>query len=157
MPFPIWQKWLGEKPSGSSLASGLLRPAVASRDSVQSRSQLRVGIPRALNVWSTHQFWIGCLTALGIAPENIVFSSETSEDQYREFGRGRGAVDCCHPVKCMSGHYGELVFGRRENGAWKFYAQIVKGFHAVANTSIGLKDNLEIVHCMYPLSNLPVA
>jgi predicted nucleotide-binding protein (sugar kinase/HSP70/actin superfamily) len=64
-----------------------------------------------LNIWSTHQFWIGFLTALGIAPENIVFSSDTSEEQAREFGKGRGTVDCCYPVKAMSGHYGELVFG----------------------------------------------
>jgi predicted nucleotide-binding protein (sugar kinase/HSP70/actin superfamily) len=67
-----------------------------------------------LNVWSTHQFWIGFLTALGIQPENIVFSSDTSEEQSREFGKGRGTVDCCYPVKCISGHYGELVFGQKK-------------------------------------------
>jgi predicted nucleotide-binding protein (sugar kinase/HSP70/actin superfamily) len=43
-----------------------------------------------------------------------VFSSDTSEEQGRQFGKGRGTVDCCYPVKCMSGHYGELVFGQRE-------------------------------------------
>jgi len=67
-----------------------------------------------LNVWSTHQFWIGFLKALGIQPENIIFSSDTSEDQAREFAKGRGTVDCCYPVKCMSGHYGELVFGQKK-------------------------------------------
>src|SRR5262249_36260947 len=25
-----------------------------------------------------------------------------------------GTVDCCYPVKCISGHYGELVFGQRQ-------------------------------------------
>jgi predicted nucleotide-binding protein (sugar kinase/HSP70/actin superfamily) len=102
MPSRTWPKWFERKPSGSPPAS------------VRSRSPLRVGIPRVLNVWSTHQFWIGLLAALGISPENIVFSSETSEDQFREFGKGRGSVDCCYPVKSMSGHYGELVFGQRE-------------------------------------------
>ena len=43
----------------------------------------------------------------------MVFSSDTSEEQGREFGRGRGTVDCCYPVKCISGHYGELVFGQK--------------------------------------------
>ena len=38
-------------------------------------------------------------------------SSETSEEQFREFGKGRGTVDCCYPVKCITGHYGELLFG----------------------------------------------
>jgi len=66
-----------------------------------------------LNVWSTHQFWIGLFTFLGIEPRDIIFSSETSEQQYREFGQGRGAVDCCYPVKCLVGHYGELLFGQK--------------------------------------------
>ncbi len=87
------------------------RRSCASR--VKDRSQLRVGIPKVLNIWSTHQFWVGFLKALGIASENIVFSSDTSEEQGREFGKGRGTVDCCYPVKCMSGHYGELIFGQK--------------------------------------------
>lgn len=62
-----------------------------------------------LNLWSTHQFWIGFLESLGIDPRHIEFSSHTSEDQMREFGKGRGTVDCCYPVKCISGHYGELL------------------------------------------------
>jgi predicted nucleotide-binding protein (sugar kinase/HSP70/actin superfamily) len=75
----------------------------------QARAKLRVGIPRVLNLWSTHQFWIGFLEALGIEARRIEFSSDTSEDQAREFAKGRGTVDCCYPVKCMSGHYGELL------------------------------------------------
>ena len=62
-----------------------------------------------LNLWSTHQFWIGFLDALGIDARRIEFSSDSSEDQAREFGKGRGTVDCCYPVKCNSGHYGELL------------------------------------------------
>jgi predicted nucleotide-binding protein (sugar kinase/HSP70/actin superfamily) len=97
---PTWPTWFGSRRSATSPA--------------RDRGALRVGIPRVLNVWSTHQFWIGFLTALGVRIENIVFSSETSEDQARDFGKGRGAVDCCYPVKCMSGHYGELVFGQKK-------------------------------------------
>ncbi len=37
------------------------------------------------------------------------FSSDSSEDQARQFGKGRGTVDCCYPVKCINGHYGELL------------------------------------------------
>jgi predicted nucleotide-binding protein (sugar kinase/HSP70/actin superfamily) len=80
----------------------------------KDRSRLRVGIPKVLNIWTTHQFWVGFLKALGIASENIVFSSDTSEEQGREFGKGRGTVDCCYPVKCISGHYGELIFGQKK-------------------------------------------
>jgi predicted nucleotide-binding protein (sugar kinase/HSP70/actin superfamily) len=80
----------------------------------QDRSRLRVGVPKVLNIWTTHQFWVGFLKALGVASENIVFSSDTSEEQGREFGKGRGTVDCCYPVKCISGHYGELIFGQKK-------------------------------------------
>jgi predicted nucleotide-binding protein (sugar kinase/HSP70/actin superfamily) len=71
------------------------------------REQMRIGIPRVLNLWSTHQFWLGFLGALGIS--KVDFSSDSSEEQAREFGKGRGTVDSCYPVKCISGHYGELL------------------------------------------------
>jgi predicted nucleotide-binding protein (sugar kinase/HSP70/actin superfamily) len=74
-----------------------------------SRSALRIGIPKVLNMWSTHQFWVGMFAALGIDPRRIVFSSDTSEDQGRRYAKGRGTVDCCYPVKCVAGHYGELL------------------------------------------------
>ncbi len=85
------------------------RPEVGAGVIAKPRELIRVGLPRVLNLWSTHQFWIGFLTALGFDARRIEFSSDTSEDQGREHGKGRGTVDCCYPVKCMSGHYGELL------------------------------------------------
>jgi predicted nucleotide-binding protein (sugar kinase/HSP70/actin superfamily) len=90
-----WENWFAAKPSIGS----------------KTRSELRVGIPRVLNIWSTHQFWIGFFAALGV--ERVMFSSETTEEQGRTFAQGRSTVDCCYPVKCMSGHYGELLFGQK--------------------------------------------
>jgi predicted nucleotide-binding protein (sugar kinase/HSP70/actin superfamily) len=80
----------------------------------EARAKHRIGIPRILNIWTTHQFWLGFFEALGIPNNRVVFSSDTSEQQGRDFGRGRGTVDCCYPVKCMSGHYGELIFGQKK-------------------------------------------
>ena len=94
--------WFGKKASDA--------PSSPPKD----RSNLRVGIPKVLNVWTTHQFWVGFLRDLGLQPENIVFSSDTTEEQGREFGKGRGTVDCCYPVKAISGHYGELIFGLKK-------------------------------------------
>jgi predicted nucleotide-binding protein (sugar kinase/HSP70/actin superfamily) len=102
MRFPTLQTWFGKKAS----AETPLPP--------KDRSGVRVGIPKVLNMWSTHQFWVAFLREIGISSENIVFSSDTSEEQGREFGKGRGTVDCCYPVKAMSGHYGELVFGQKK-------------------------------------------
>ncbi|MGH7390555.1 MAG: acyl-CoA dehydratase activase-related protein [Candidatus Rokuibacteriota bacterium] len=98
MPTLTLPRWLGKAPAA---------PA-------PSRAHLRIGIPRVLNVWSTHQFWHGFFVALGVEPRNVIFSSDTSEEQGRQFGKGRGTVDCCYPVKCISGHYGELIFGQRQ-------------------------------------------
>jgi predicted nucleotide-binding protein (sugar kinase/HSP70/actin superfamily) len=83
--------------------------APAAVPAAKPRASLRVGIPRVLNLWSTHQFWIGFLEALGIETRRIEFSSDTSEEQARTYAKGRGTVDCCYPVKCISGHYGELL------------------------------------------------
>ncbi len=87
----------------------LKKPETQKKD----RSKIRVGIPKVLNIWSTHRFWIGFLKALGIQPKNIIFSSDTSEEQYREFGKGRIGMDSCFPVKCMAGHIGELLFTKK--------------------------------------------
>ena len=43
-----------------------------------------------------------------------MFSEDTSEAQFRTFGKGRSTVESCYPVKCISGHYGELVFGQKK-------------------------------------------
>ncbi|HEY6339080.1 MAG TPA: acyl-CoA dehydratase activase-related protein [Candidatus Sulfotelmatobacter sp.] len=104
MRFPTLPIWSAKKRSVAS----------APENKIKDRSQVRVGIPKVLNIWTTHQFWVGFLKSIGIESENIVFSSDTSEDQGREFGKGRGTVDCCYPVKCISGHYGELVFGQKK-------------------------------------------
>ena len=100
MRIPTLQTLFAKKPSAAPLP--------------KDRSAVRVGIPKVLNIWNTHQFWVGFLRDLGISQENIVFSSDTSEEQGREYGKGRGTVDCCYPVKCMSGHYGELLFGQKK-------------------------------------------
>ena len=98
---PTLLKWFAKPPSVASRPS--LEPAA------KLRAELRIGIPRVLNVWSTHQFWIGFFGALGIEARRLEFSSDSSEDQARQFAKGRGTVDCCYPVKCINGHYGELL------------------------------------------------
>lgn len=89
------------------------RSAKARSAEATPQRRIRIGIPRVLNQWSTHRFWTALFTELGVRPRDVVFSSETSEAQQREYGQGRGAVDCCYPVKCLAGHYGELLQGQK--------------------------------------------
>ncbi len=94
----------------SSLGGKAAAPTPADADAIVARrAALRIGIPRVLNLWSTHQFWVAFFESLGIAARQLEFSGDTSEEQAREHAKGRGTVDCCYPVKCMSGHYGELL------------------------------------------------
>ena len=104
-------KWFETRLSGpgASASEPLAATDISTPLVLKPRELLRVGQPRTLNLWSTHRFWIGFLVALGVDARRIAFSSETSEAQRREHGLGRGTVDCCYPVKCMSGHYGELL------------------------------------------------
>lgn len=74
---------------------------------VKNRKSIKVGIPKFLNIWGTHQFWVGFFNALGVG--RIVFSSDTSEEQYRTYGKGRISMDSCYPVKALAGHMGELL------------------------------------------------
>jgi len=101
MPTQTLLKWFAKAHSAG--------PGSSREPAPKPRAELRIGIPRVLNLWSTHQFWIGFFDALGVDPRRLEFSSDSSEDQARQFGKGRGTVDCCYPVKCINGHYGELL------------------------------------------------
>lgn len=107
------RRWFGKTPSNALRSTpernnnDVATPDVPVAPIQKPRGQIRIGIPRTLNQWSTHQFWLGFFGALGIT--KIDFSSDTSEEQAREYGKGRGTVDCCYPVKCISGHYGEFL------------------------------------------------
>src|SRR5579862_4364749 len=108
MPTQTLLRWFG-KPHSAAAASSP-EPQTSTL-----RAGLRIGIPRILNLWSTHQFWIGFFCALGIEARRLEFSSDSSEDQARQFAKGRGTVDCCYPVKCINGHYGELLARNRHH------------------------------------------
>jgi predicted nucleotide-binding protein (sugar kinase/HSP70/actin superfamily) len=117
MPTPTRLKWFARPPSGA--------PASPIEPAAGPRAALRVGIPRVLNLWSTHQFWIGFFDALGVDTRRIEFSSDSSEDQMRQYAKGRGTVDCCYPVKCMSGHYGELLARDRHHKIDVLFAPMI--------------------------------
>jgi len=77
------------------------------------RNQVRIGIPKALNIWSTAPFWRTYLEALGVNMRNIVFSEDTSEELWNEGGR-YGSIDPCYPSKVAQAHIHELLFHKHE-------------------------------------------
>ncbi|RMH44728.1 MAG: CoA activase [Deltaproteobacteria bacterium] len=76
---------------------------------VDRRRAIRIGIPRALNIWSTAPFWRHYFEALGLHKRNIVFSDETSEELWQAGGK-YGSVDPCYPGKVSQAHIHNLLF-----------------------------------------------
>ena len=54
------------------------------------RKQIRIGLPRVLNLYAYAPFFIGYFTSLGISARNLVFSNYTDQDLYK-LGAKRGS------------------------------------------------------------------
>ncbi|HEY3418402.1 MAG TPA: BadF/BadG/BcrA/BcrD ATPase family protein, partial [Armatimonadota bacterium] len=78
-------------------------------EAIRKRATTRIGIPRVLNMYSTAPLFTGYFAALGIQPENIVFSDYTNEQLYKE-GAKRGAIDPCFPSKLGIPHVHYLLY-----------------------------------------------
>jgi predicted nucleotide-binding protein (sugar kinase/HSP70/actin superfamily) len=128
MPIQTLRKWFAKPPFAAPRPS--LEPAS------KLRAGLRIGIPRVLNLWSTHQFWIGFFGALGVDARQLEFSSDSSEDQARQFGKGRGTVDCCYPVKCINGHYGELLARGRHHKINVLFSPMIYSLPSYLNGNV---------------------
>ncbi len=74
----------------------------------QQRSKIRIGIPRALNVYTLAPFMRTYLESLGIEKRNIIFSDHTSEELWLEGGK-YGSIDPCFPAKVSLAHIHNLL------------------------------------------------
>jgi activator of 2-hydroxyglutaryl-CoA dehydratase/predicted nucleotide-binding protein (sugar kinase/HSP70/actin superfamily) len=81
----------------------------SSHEAKQQRETIRIGIPKALNIWSTAPFWRTYFEVLGIKARNIVFSDDTSEEMWQAGGK-YGSVDPCYPAKVVQAHIHNLLF-----------------------------------------------
>jgi len=73
------------------------------------RKNLRIGIPRVLNMYSVAPMFSAYFEALGIPGENLIYSDFTNEQLYKE-GAKRGAIDPCFPSKVGIPHVHNLVY-----------------------------------------------
>ncbi len=88
--------------------------SVAARNCIalmKRRGQLRVGIPRVLNMYAYTPLFSAYLETLGVRAENIVYSDFTTGDMYRA-GSSRGSIDPCFPSKIALAHVHNLVFNK---------------------------------------------
>jgi activator of 2-hydroxyglutaryl-CoA dehydratase/predicted nucleotide-binding protein (sugar kinase/HSP70/actin superfamily) len=76
---------------------------------MKKREQVRIGMPRALNMYSQTPVFSAYFEALGVKPENLIYSDYTSEQLYKE-GAKRGAIDPCFPSKVGIPHVHNLLY-----------------------------------------------
>ena len=81
----------------------------SSSEADEQRANIRVGIPRVLNLYSSAPLWRTYFEALGMKPTQIVFSDYTSEEMWAEGGR-YGSIDPCYPSKVAQAHIHNLIF-----------------------------------------------
>ncbi len=87
----------------------LTKAARTRREARARRASLRIGMPRALNMYSLGPLFSAYLESLGIPASNIVWSDFTTEQLYRE-GAKRGSVDPCFPSKLGIPHVHNLLY-----------------------------------------------
>ncbi|HZZ82701.1 MAG TPA: BadF/BadG/BcrA/BcrD ATPase family protein [Gemmataceae bacterium] len=75
---------------------------------MENRSKVRIGIVRALNMYSTAPFFLAYFKSLGLDPKNLIFSDYTSEEMYKQ-GANRGSIDPCFPSKVGIPHVHNLM------------------------------------------------
>ncbi|MBV8570156.1 MAG: hypothetical protein JO319_06065 [Acidobacteriaceae bacterium] len=78
-------------------------------EKMKRRAEIRIGIPRVLNIYTYAPVFNGYFQALGLKGENIVYSDYTSGELYRA-GSTRGAIDPCFPSKIGIAHTHNLIF-----------------------------------------------
>jgi len=81
----------------------------SSEEAAGRRKQIRIGIPRVLNIWSVAPFLRTYFETLGIQRQHVVFSDQTSEQLWLEGGK-YGSVDPCYPSKVAQAHVHNLLF-----------------------------------------------
>lgn len=70
---------------------------------------LKVAMPRVLNMWIMAPFFNSYFQALGLSRDNIIWSSETNEKMSKE-GMKYGAIDPCFPAKVVQAHFHQILF-----------------------------------------------
>ncbi len=86
------------------------RASLAARERLK---EVRIGMPRVLNMYSTAPYFRTYFEALGIRKQNVVFSDPTSEEMWVEGGK-YGSVDPCFPSKVVQAHIHNLLFHHHE-------------------------------------------
>jgi predicted CoA-substrate-specific enzyme activase len=78
------------------------------KSKTQLRSQIRIGIPRVLNLYIYAPLFSTYLVSLGVPARNLHYSRFSTPEKYQE-AAGFSAIDPCFPSKVAVAHIYELI------------------------------------------------
>ncbi len=87
------------------------RDAERRRTRMLARAEMRIGMPRVLNMYSLGPWFMAYFESLGLRARNLVWSDYTSDELYKA-GAKRGAIDPCFPSKIGIPHVHDLLYHR---------------------------------------------
>ena len=105
---------------------------------MKRRAQLRIGIPRVLNMYAYAPLFSSYLESLGVAAENIVYSDFTTGELYRA-GSSRGSIDPCYPSKIAIAHVHNLLF--KQHARKPLHAIFFPMFDVLVSPLVNVKAN----------------
>jgi predicted nucleotide-binding protein (sugar kinase/HSP70/actin superfamily) len=98
---------------GPTLRKEVTRAFIMSSEENKSyRKNLKIAIPKVLNIYSLAPFLRTYLEALDIDPLHIQFSDFSNEDMFLE-GAKYGSVDSCYPAKVAQSHVYALMYSKK--------------------------------------------
>ncbi|HVC20548.1 MAG TPA: BadF/BadG/BcrA/BcrD ATPase family protein [Vicinamibacterales bacterium] len=105
----VWRRRSPAMVADPAQARAWGRAGRARATAMRRRPEIRIGIPRALNLYIYAPFFSGYFESLGLAGEHLVYSDYTTNEMYRT-GATRGAVDPCFPAKVAVAHVHNLLY-----------------------------------------------
>jgi predicted CoA-substrate-specific enzyme activase len=86
----------------------------SSEEALEKRKNMRVAIPRVLNIYHTAPLWRTYFMALGIPAQNVIWSDYSGEEMFAEGGK-YGSIDPCYPSKVAQAHIHNILFHKHSD------------------------------------------
>ena len=100
------------------------------------RRDIKIGIPRVLNMYSLSPFFQTYFESVGVGAQNIIYSDYTDPAMWYK-GSRRGSIDQCFPSKVALAHVHNLIFDKKE----KDKPNVI--FYPIINKLISELENIE--------------
>ena len=106
--------------------------AKASPEIRELRENIKIAMPRVLNMYTLSPFFGAYFEALGISFRNVIYSDYTDPLMWYK-GSRRGSIDQCFPSKVAIAHIHNLIFDKKEKPDIIFFPIVQKLLTELAN------------------------